>query len=100
MTVTAGLPPLTLYRRDGCCLCDGLEQRLRELEPRPELVLVDVASDPALEARYGLEIPVLAVVMAHQLQELPRVSPRLSGAALDRWLRKCLAALSDAPESA
>ena len=86
---------LVLYTRAGCCLCEGLEERLRALQPAPALQLVDVDADPALLARYGLEVPVLALASpiaggeagAATLRELPRVSPRLAGERLRGWLR-------------
>ena len=80
---------LVLYTRQGCCLCEGLEERLRALEPAPELECVDVDGDPELQGRYGLSVPVLAIRLADGcLQELPRVSPRLAGAGLADWLRR------------
>ena len=84
------MPSLVLYTRAGCCLCEGLEERLRALDPPPALTLVDVDQDPALQARYGLEVPVLALPSAGggEPQPLPRVSPRLAGARLRDWLRR------------
>ena len=92
---------LLLFTRQGCCLCEGLEEKLRALNPPPQIQLLDVDADPALQARYGLEVPVLAVVVApgsgptaatSQAQgswhELPRVPPRLSGDGLAVWLQK------------
>lgn len=80
---------LRLYTRAGCCLCEGLEERLRVLDPAPALELVDVDGDPALQARYGLEVPVLALVQADGgLRQLPRVPPRLAGERLAAWLSK------------
>lgn len=77
---------LLLYTRRGCCLCEGLEEKLRQLEPALALRLIDVDTDPELQARYGLEVPVLVHRSAAGDRPLPRVSPRLSGAALARWL--------------
>lgn len=80
---------LLLFTRQGCCLCEGLEHKLRALEPAPALQTRDVDADPALQARYGLEVPVLAVAGAGGAwQELPRVPPRLSGDGLRIWLRR------------
>ena len=81
------LPPasatsLLLLTRRGCCLCEGLEEKLRLLALPFERR--DVDADPALQARYGLEVPVLLLGE----RELPRVSPRLSPEALRRWLRE------------
>ena len=54
-------PPLRLYTRIGCCLCEGLEERLRALDQPPILELLDVDGDPDLQARYGLRVPVLEI---------------------------------------
>ena len=72
---------LVLFTRQGCCLCEGLEEKLRALEI--PLERRDVDADPALQARYVLEVPVLLAGG----RELPRVSPRLSGPQLAAWLR-------------
>lgn len=56
---------LTLYSRPGCHLCDDMKAVvMRVIGTLPEpvaLVEVDIATDAALEARYGLEIPVLLI---------------------------------------
>lgn len=83
---------LVLYSRRGCCLCEGLEARLRNLDLAAldlELQVIDidaVAVSPALKARYDLEVPVLTLAD----QELPRVSPRLDGEGLFNWLQRRL----------
>jgi hypothetical protein len=82
---------LLLYTRAGCCLCEGLAERLRALEPPPLLTTVDVDGDPALQARWGLEVPVLALAAgpaAGPPQPLPRVPPRLTGERLRQWLER------------
>lgn len=81
---------LLLFTRQGCCLCEGLEEKLRALDPPQPLQLIDVDTDPALQGRYGLAVPVLAVPASGEapLRELPRVSPRLAGAQLVAWLSK------------
>jgi hypothetical protein len=82
---------LLLYSRQGCCLCAGLEEKLRGLGPAPLLQVIDVDGDPTLQARYGLEVPLLAVPMANgEPRLLPRVPPRLMGDALARWLQQQL----------
>ncbi len=57
------MPTLTLYGKPGCHLCD--EARAVVLEAiaarEVELVEVDITVDPALHARYGERIPVLAL---------------------------------------
>jgi hypothetical protein len=54
---------LTLYSREGCCLCDEL---LLELAPwanerDASIEVRDVDDDPVLKRRFGLKIPVLLV---------------------------------------
>lgn len=73
---------LVLITRQGCCLCEGLEEKLRALAL--PLELRDVDRDPLLQARYGQEVPVLLL----SGRELPRVSPRLGLDALRRWLQQ------------
>lgn len=56
-------PPLVLYVREGCHLCDRF---LVELSVElggglGRLQIVDVDADPALAIRYGLRVPVLEV---------------------------------------
>jgi hypothetical protein len=52
--------------------------------------VVDVDTDPVLQGRYGMTVPVLALADAEggPLRELPRVSPRLAGAQLRAWLNR------------
>jgi thiol-disulfide isomerase/thioredoxin len=56
---------LTLYSRPGCHLCDEMKlvvQRVARSAPEPVAIeVVDISTDPDLETRYGLEIPVLLV---------------------------------------
>jgi hypothetical protein len=86
---------LLLYSRAGCCLCEGLEQRLRDLHLEQDihplkLVVMDIDGPDCaapLRARYDLEVPVLVL----EDTELPRVSPRLSGDGLRNWLQRVCA---------
>ena len=56
---------LILYSRPGCHLCDEMKaivQRVARASDAPIVVdEIDVSTAPDLEARYGLEIPVLLV---------------------------------------
>ena len=83
------LPTLFLLTRAGCCLCEGLEEKLRALNPPLPFSLVDVDGDPDLQGRFGLEVPVLAVQESPgELRPIPRVSPRLTDGPLRRWLEQ------------
>ncbi|TGG76956.1 MAG: glutaredoxin family protein [Aphanocapsa feldmannii 277cV] len=85
-----------LLSRKGCCLCEGLEQNLRRLDPVPVLRVLDIDDDPWLKARYDLEVPLLFAVTAQGWQVLPRCAPRLRGEGFAVWLQKQLAALGPA----
>ena len=52
---------LTVYSRSYCHLCDDLISALRSLkgEFSFDIAVVDVDSDPAMEARHGEYVPVL-----------------------------------------
>jgi glutaredoxin len=56
-------PIFTLYTRPGCHLCETMHDTVAPVaaELGASVDLVDISSDPDLEARYGLEIPVLFV---------------------------------------
>jgi hypothetical protein len=95
---------MRLYTRQGCCLCEGLQERLVALALPLKLEVVDVDGDPALQASYGLRVPVLAVASPSPApgqvpgglatppepgaawRDLPPVPPRLAGERLQAWL--------------
>jgi glutaredoxin len=55
---------VTLYSRPGCHLCDEMKAVVaRAIGERVDVTVeeIDISSDPALESRYGLEIPVLLI---------------------------------------
>ena len=56
---------LTLYSKPGCHLCDDMkvviDRVISSLAESVTIEIVNITTDPALEARYGLEIPVLLV---------------------------------------
>jgi glutaredoxin len=54
---------VTLYERAGCHLCEETHRTLRRIGlDRPlDIQRVDIATDPALELRYVVRIPVLVV---------------------------------------
>ncbi|KAJ6939294.1 hypothetical protein NC651_005665 [Populus alba x Populus x berolinensis] len=77
---------LILYSKPGCCLCDGLKEKLQAafLLSGPhslhdvDLQVRDITSNPEWERAYQYEIPVLAKVLSDGTEEtLPRISPRL-----------------------
>ena len=104
-------PRLVLYTKPGCCLCEGLEEKIGEIfEGNAGAALGDVLRDLQFEARdislnqvwaekYALEVPVLTLVtfqgesddestpMGNESETtnetpLPRPAPRLNAARL------------------
>ncbi len=57
------VPRLVLYGRAECHLCDEMKAVVDEVrrDTPLELAIVDVDTDPALVAAYGLEVPVLVI---------------------------------------
>ncbi|KAL8133751.1 uncharacterized protein LOC141712645 [Apium graveolens] len=95
---------LILYSKPGCCLCDGLKEKLHAAfslsSSDPSLSLQDVhlqikdiTTNAEWEKAYEFEIPVLARVSPDGTEEiLPRLSPRLGVALIQK---KVAAAFSD-----
>ena len=54
---------LTLYSRPGCHLCDEMKAVIDRVARSIPVALdvVDISTDPRLDAQYGLEIPILLV---------------------------------------
>lgn len=52
-----------IYTKPGCHLCDDMKEVVKRVARRTPIQLeeIDISADPTLEARYGLEIPVLFV---------------------------------------
>ncbi|XP_010438439.1 PREDICTED: uncharacterized protein LOC104722031 [Camelina sativa] len=92
---------LVLYSKPGCCLCDGLKEKLNaafSLSPGSDslndvvLQVRDITTNPVWERAYQYEIPVLAKENSDGKEEiLPRLSPRLSAEIIQK---KLLAAFS------
>ena len=71
---------LILYQRDHCHLCDlALEVLARARVPEFESVFID--GDDALEARYGLRVPVLRDDASGMELDWPFDAERLSAVA-------------------
>jgi hypothetical protein len=78
------LTALVVLTRPECGLCETMLQELQALAlecPLPQIQQLDVDSDPQLQRRYGLKIPVLLI------DQVPICSVRLDREALLRALR-------------
>lgn len=88
---------LILYSKPGCHLCEGLEEKLAQIEqPNFELEVRDITTRDDWFQAYQYEIPVLCVVTPPENgqqaieQPLPRFSPRASVAQVAQMLQKYL----------
>ncbi|PZR40296.1 glutaredoxin family protein [Paraburkholderia fungorum] len=86
-----GVAPLTLYGRAWCHLCDDMRAALEPLlvEFGAQVVVIDIDTDPVLEARYNELVPVLVcdgVELCHYHLDAARVrtalAARFAGAPL------------------
>jgi glutaredoxin len=92
---------LILYSKPGCHLCEGLQEKLEQIQNLSfELEVRDITTREDWLARYEYEVPVL-YLSNHRGAEgaeeeiievlLPRPSPRASVQQLEQMLRKYLA---------
>eukprot|EP00850_Spirogloea_muscicola_P016914 SM000141S00858 [mRNA] locus=s141:125668:126760:+ [translate_table: standard] len=88
---------LIIYSRPGCCLCDGLKEKVdacRQSGGLADLVLEvrDITTRADWEEAYRYEIPVMARALASGSEAmLPRPSPRVSVERLHRQLEEAFA---------
>jgi Glutaredoxin-like domain (DUF836) len=90
---------LILYSKSGCHLCEGLQEKLEQIQSEPgsdlafQLEIRDIAQKEQLLQAYQYEVPVL-----HRLENnienaeipIPRPSPRLSVGQLIQFLQPYL----------
>ncbi|MCJ2541998.1 glutaredoxin family protein [Thermostichus vulcanus] len=89
MIGTLAWPPLILYSKPGCHLCEGLAEKLWQIPEIPALEIRDITTNSTWWERYQLEIPVLSLAMDPE-RPLPQPSPRLTVQQLRTWLEKQL----------
>jgi glutaredoxin len=56
-------PLVTLYTRNGCCLCDTARSVVGEARRRADFEYreFDIDTDPELQQRYNEQVPVVAI---------------------------------------
>lgn len=91
---------LILYSKPGCHLCEGLQEKLEQIQTLTfDLEIRDITSRNDWFQAYQYEIPVLfverpsAAAAAPVLTPIPRPSPRASVAQLEQMLLRCLSEL-------
>jgi len=92
---------LILYSKPGCHLCEGLQEKLEQIQSIPlELEVRDITTQDDWFQQYQYEIPVLFWVSQGEgstfdtlhstLHPIPRPSPRATIAQLEQMLQKLL----------
>jgi len=82
---------LVLYSKPGCHLCEGLEEKLQQIQAIAfELEVRDITTRPDWFAAYQYEVPVLCQSLSAREKPLPRPSPRASVSQLEQILQKYL----------
>lgn len=83
---------LVLYRKPGCCLCEGLEEKLAAIQDPPfELERRDITTNPEWLVAFQYEVPILFRREADGREtSLGRPAPRLSTERVADWLRSHL----------
>ena len=82
---------LILYSKPGCHLCEGLEVKLKQIEPpKFDLEILDITTSEDWFTAYQYEIPVLRLELPEGEKTIPRFSPRMSVDRLAQQLDKYL----------
>lgn len=89
---------LILYTKPGCHLCEGLQEKLEQIENLEfELEIRDIMTRDDWFEAYQYEVPVLYVTNHRGTEEvekreemIPRPSPRATVQQLEKILRKYL----------
>lgn len=90
---------LVLYSKPGCHLCEGLQEKLEQIQSLAiELEVRDITTNPQWFAAYQYEIPVLHWGKENPVA-LPRLSPRVSVQKVEDMLRQAIATYPPQPET-
>jgi hypothetical protein len=82
---------LILYSKPGCHLCEGLQEKLEQIQGlNLEVEVRDITTREDWFQAYQYEIPVLCRDVANQEVPLPRPSPRATVQQLESMLQKYL----------
>lgn len=82
---------LILYSKPGCHLCEGLQEKLEQIQGlNLALDVRDITTREDWFQAYQYEVPVLCRGRAGQEEPLPRPSPRLTVQQLERMLQNYL----------
>jgi Glutaredoxin-like domain (DUF836) len=82
---------LILYSKPGCHLCEGLQEKIEQIQQIPiQLEVRDITSKPEWFQVFQYEIPVLYRVNESEGSSvrLPRISPRATVLQVEQMLQK------------
>jgi glutaredoxin len=86
---------LILYSKPGCHLCEGLQEKLQQIQTlKIDLEVRDITTREDWFQKYEYEIPILSLVETSGTSDeapevrLPRLSPRCTVAQLEQMLQK------------
>lgn len=78
---------LILYSKPGCHLCEGLWEKLQQVEMPVVVEIRDITTRDDWFAAYEDEIPVLYLLTPNGERILPRLSPRTTVQQWDKHLQ-------------
>ncbi|MGB2925371.1 MAG: glutaredoxin family protein [Limnothrix sp.] len=82
---------LIFYSKPGCHLCEGLAEKLAQVQAVEfELEMRDITTNPRWFELYQYEIPVLCLKDGDKEIVLPRFSPRVAIASIEKKLTQYL----------
>ena len=83
---------LILYSKPGCHLCEGLQEKLEQIETiKFDLTVRDITTNLDWFTAYQYEIPILSLLTQGGVEvNLPRPSPRLNVQQMAQFLEKHL----------
>ncbi len=80
---------LIFYSKPGCHLCEGLHEKLMQIQDMPlQIEVRDITTNTDWFEKYQYEIPVLAIKKNDTEVVLPRFSPRTSTEKIAQKLMK------------
>ena len=80
---------LILYSKPGCHLCEGLQEKLEQIKTlNLKVETRDITTREDWFKAYQYEVPVLCQKWGETETIIPRPSPRLSVARLEKLLQK------------
>ena len=78
---------LILYSKPGCHLCEGLWEKLQQVDLPLIIEMRDITTQDEWFAAYEYEVPVLFLLAPTGEQRLPRLSPRTTMKQWDKQLQ-------------